>query len=60
MLISHFSKTYFGNLCLGHGTKRKSCGTLYRKLMICGMKKSKVVLLKWPIIPTTAKVIPDR
>jgi hypothetical protein len=38
----------------------KICGTEYAEFMICGIKKSKTVLEKWPRIPTTAKVIPAK
>ncbi len=51
---------YLGKRCLGHGIKWNNCGTDRRKLMIWGMKKSNIVLLKWPIIPTTANVIPAK
>ena len=47
-----------GSRCLGQGTSPKSCGQLSKKLKICGMKKSRSVLEKWPWTPTTAKAIP--
>ena len=52
--------TYFGSLCLGHGTRLNSCGMEYRKLRTWGMKNSIMVLLKCPRMPTTAKVIPAK
>ena len=52
--------SYLGKRCRGHGMKRNSCGTDSRKLMIWGIKNSSMVLLKWPMIPTTAKVIPAK
>jgi hypothetical protein len=49
-----------GNLCLGQGTNLNNWGVEYKKLMICGMKKSSNVLLKCPRIPTTANVMPAK
>lgn len=51
---------YLGKRCRGHGMKRNSCGTDSRKLIIWGIKNNSMVLLKWPMIPTTAKVIPAK
>lgn len=53
-------ESYFGNLCLGHGTILNNWGTEYMKLKTWGMKNSNMVLLKCPKIATTAKVIPEK
>lgn len=54
------SALYFGKRCRGHSIKWNNCGTENRKLKTCGMKNNKVVLLKWPKMPTTAKVMPEK
>ena len=51
---------YFGKRCLGHGINLNSCGTDSKKLNTCGTKNSKRNLLKWPKMPTTAKVMPAK
>ena len=59
-ITTPITKTYFGNLWRGHGTNLKSCGADSKKLKTCGIINSSIVLLKWPNIATTAKVIPEK
>ena len=49
-----------GSRWRGHGTSPNNWGRDMVKLNIWGMNSNKRVLLKWPRIPETAKVIPAK
>lgn len=51
---------YLGRRWRGQGTHLKSWGMLYTKLMIWGMKNMSSVSEKWPRMPATARVMPEK
>ena len=59
-VLQSASPAHRGRRWRGQGTILNSCGRLYTKLMIWGMKNMSSVSEKWPRMPATASAMPAK